>query len=1132
MSVRLSSPITDIDDHYEVVVIGSGYGGGIAASRLARAGRSVCLLERGKELQPGDYPDNPLEVSHEFQIDAPRHHTGSRTGLYDLRLNDDIDVFVGCGLGGTSLVNANVSLEADPRVFGDTIWPAEVRADADGLLQAGYQRVREMLRPAPLPERYDLHKLDALSRSAKSVGGEFYRPPINVTFDDGINHVGVHQQACSMCGDCVAGCNQGAKNTVLMNYLPDAHNHGAKIFTKVSARSVQRQNGRWLVHYQLLDTGRERFDAPEATVSADLVVIAAGTLGSTELLLRSRERGLPLSTLLGRRFSGNADVLAFGYNGETEIDGIGRGGSYADHDEPVGPTITGVIDTRAQGEFADGVVIEEGALPSGIAALLPRIFATVSRLEGVDIDGPMDLVAEARRELESLVRGPYQGATRNTQTYLVMGHDDGDGELVLEHDRLRTRWSGVGRKPIFNAIDMLLRSASIPLGATYLRDPIWNQLLGTKLVSVHPLGGCPMGADADDGVVNHKGQVFAGTAGTEVYEGLYVADGSVIPRSLGLNPLLTISALAERTCALLAADRGWTIDYALPSAPIAPAAQAKPGIEFTETMRGYIAASPTDDYQAAAEAGRLGNSPFEFTLTIVSDDVDRMITDPAHEARMVGTVRAPMLSPDPITANRGVFNLFVADPEHPDTKLMRYRMALTTEAGERYLFTGFKTIRDDRGLDQWPDTTTLYVTVYAGDDESGDVVARGILRIAPDDFVKQLKTMRATNAGSAVERLNATARFGQYFAGVLYEVYGGVFAEPVLFHRDAPPRKKRPLRVPAPQLHPFRTADGVDLLLTRYHAGDKGPVLVSHGLGVSSRIFTIDTIETNLLEYLCAHGFDVWLLDFRASIDLPASAAQFSGDDVATYDYPAAVDAVRRLTGAESVQVVAHCFGSTTFVMAMLAGLRGVRSAICSQIGPHVVASTATRLKSGLHVPQLLDKLGIHSLTSDAESDEGWWERLYDRALRFYPTEAEEHCNNAACHRISFMYSLLYEHDQLNPATHEYGLHEMFGAANMRAFEHLASMVRAGKVVNFDGDDVYLPHLDRMAIPITFIHGAENQCFKPESTELTYQALRERNGSRLYHRYLIPNYGHIDCIFGKRASYDVYPLIVRHLESP
>ena len=113
---RLSRSPESLKDHYEVVVIGSGYGGAIAASRLARAGRQVCLLERGREFQPGEYPNTEFDGVREIQYNAPEAHLGSRLGLFDLHLNRDINALVGCGLGGTSLINASVALEPDPRV--------------------------------------------------------------------------------------------------------------------------------------------------------------------------------------------------------------------------------------------------------------------------------------------------------------------------------------------------------------------------------------------------------------------------------------------------------------------------------------------------------------------------------------------------------------------------------------------------------------------------------------------------------------------------------------------------------------------------------------------------------------------------------------------------------------------------------------------------------------------------------------------------------------------------------------------------------------------------------------------------------------------------------------------------------
>ncbi|MGH3773384.1 MAG: alpha/beta fold hydrolase [Pseudonocardiaceae bacterium] len=1134
MIVRLSSPVEDLEDHYEVVVVGSGYGGAITASRLARAGRRVCLLERGKELQPGEYPDTAPEALKEMQIDSPEGHIGSRTGLYDFRVNEELSVFMGCGLGGTSLVNANVSLRADRRVFDDPRWPEALRADLGTLMADGYRRAKEMLKPEPLPDRVaGLKKLQALADSSKVLPGQFYRPPINVTFADRVNHVGVEQKACTLCGNCVSGCNDAAKNTVLMNYLPDARNHGAEIFTQIAVRFVERKNDRWLVHYQVLGTGRERFDAPLLFVSADVVVLAAGTLGSTEILLRSAEHGLPLSEQVGTRLTGNGDVVAWSYNSDQEVNGVGWGRRAGGE---VGPCITGIIDDRDQPDLEQGMVIEEGSIPGALANLLPLAFDAAARVSGVDTDSRLqDRIQELAREAESLVYGPYRGAVRNTQTYLVMSHDDGNGHAVLEQDRLRIRWPHVGDQPVFERISEALHRATEPLGGTYLTSPIWTKLLRNELITVHPLGGCVMAEDAEHGVVNHQGQVFTGTAGKGVHEGLYVSDGSVIPRSLGVNPLLTISALAERCCARLAQDRGWTIDYTLPSVPPAAAPPRELGIQFTETMTGYISTQVTsaqaaDDYQVAAARGKADGSTFSFTLTVISEDLESMLTDSHHQARMIGTVSAPALSPDPIAVTDGVFNLFVQDPDRVNGRQMRYRMKLTTEEGRQYRAVGFKIINDDRGLDIWPDTTTLYVTVHEGDTDAGPVVATGILTISPENLMKQLTTITVRGATSAWQRLAATARFGKFFAGTLFDVYGGVARPPERFNVVAPARKKRPLRVCAPVLHPFTTDDGVELLLTRYQGGSKGPVILTHGLGTSSRIFSIDTIETNLLEFLYAHGYDVWLLDFRASIELPASADPFTADDIARYDYPAAVATVRAVTASPSVQMVVHCYGSATFFMAMLAGLEGVRSVVSSQVATHIVCPPISRLKAGLHMPALLDRLGVASLTAYTDTNADWCNRLYDRFLEVFSDETQAECDSAVCNRISFMYSLLYQHGQLNNTTHD-ALHEMFGIANVHEFEHMATMVRAGALRSADGKDIYLSHLERLAVPTTFIHGAENSCFLPESTEQTMKLLVQHNGSHLYRRHVVPGYGHIDCMFGKRAALDVYPLILQHLET-
>jgi cholesterol oxidase len=1129
---RLASPIQDIKSLYDVVVVGSGYGGAIAASRLARAGRSVCLLERGKELQPGEYPDTEVEALCEMQWDLPSGHSGPLTGLYDLHINDDITVFVGCGLGGTSLVNANVSLRAEPRVFEDARWPQGLRDDLDTLLADGYRRAEEMLQPVPYPDDFPrLPKMEALKKSAAFMSEKFRLTPINVTFKDGLNQVGVEQSACKLCGDCASGCNHRAKNTVLMNYLPESKNHGAEIYTRVSVRYVARAGNRWQVHYQLLDAGREKFAAPEMFVSADIVVLAAGTLGSTEIMLRSKDAGLSMSGKLGQNFTGNGDVLGFAYNNDVPINGIGFGSHPPEGRDPVGPCITGAIDARNRPELEDGRIIEEGSIPGAFAHLLPTTLAGAGALLGVDTDtGLADWTQETKREAESLLHGAYRGAVHHTQTLLVMTHDDAGGRLYLEDDRLRIEWPRVGRQPIFNEVNQQLEKAAGALGGTYVGNPLSTRLTGNDLITVHPLGGCSMGERAEDGVVNHKGQVFAGASGTQVYEGFYVCDGAIIPRPLGVNPLLTISALAERCCAILARERGWEINYEFGPVRTRELTPRGVGIQFTEAMRGHFSTAVKDDYENGAERGQRENSNLQFILTIVASDLNAMIADPLHGAQMTGNVIAPALSKEPLTVSEGSFNLFMDDPVHPGMRRMQYRMKLMSKEERTYYFTGFKIIRDDAGIDLWADTTTLYITLFDGDSEQGPVVGKGILRIDPADFVRQLTTLRATNAANLTETLRTTAKFGQLFAGGMIDSYGGFFSRSSAANSEIAPREKRALRAAAPEVYFFETIDNVRLRLTRYQGGNKGPVILAHGMGVSSLIFSIDTIETNLVEYLFAAGFDVWLLDYRASIDLASSKQPYTGDDVATKDFPAAVAKVQELTGSGSVQVLAHSFGSITFLMSLLAGLRGVRSAICSQGSAHIVSPAMTRIASGLRLPSILAALGVESLSAYVDTHADWLDRLQNRILRVYPVGDDASCDDPVCHRITFLYGQLYEHAQLNSPTHE-ALDELFGVANIKALEHLVRLVSAGRLVDAKGDDVYLPNLERLKIPITFIHGAEDGCLLPHGSKLTYDLLVEQHGDQLYRRHVIPGYGHMDCIFGKNAVEDVYTLILNHLEA-
>ena len=1118
---RIATPLEDLDDHYTVVVIGSGYGASVAASRLARAGQRVAVFERGREILPGDYPDTMLEASTQLQVQTPKAHHGDRSSLFSFHVGDDISVLTGCGLGGTSLINANVSLEADPRVFADG-WPHALTNDTDGRFHAGVERARAMLGTNELPASETPAKLAALERVGRALGHEARRAPINVTFTPTRNPAGVDQPACTGCGDCVSGCNEGAKNTLLMNYLPDAVRHGASIFTEVDVRHVVRADNRWAVTIRPLDSTREQFDdADDIIVSADVVVLGAGSLGSTEILLRSRAQGLGVSEMLGTHFSGNGDVVGFSYDGSDPVHGVGHGANPAGGRPPVGPTITGVIDLRDE-FLPHSMILQEGAVPGAIATLFPVAMATAAATEDVDPDF-----------IPGLRKGAYGGPADHTATFLVMGHDDANGRLLLDDDdeRLRILWDGVGDQPNVKHASTTLQRASDALGGRYVANPAWAEDQDHPLVTVHPLGGCPMAEDATRGVVDDRGRVFSGPDGTVVHDGLYVMDAAVIPRSLGVNPLLTITGLAERASLLLAEDRGWTVDFEhVATAPL-PEAETE-SLEFTERMKGWIAAVGNDpsalDYETAVDQGERDGNEFEFLLTIVANDVHRVLADPGTPSVAFGTVTAPALDPQPLTVAGGEF-AFWEPADQPDVQHMDYRLPLAADDGREWFMVGHKVIDRGRLRDLWHDTTTLFVDIHSGADDTGPIAFKGVLRISIGDFSHQLRTMTVDNARSESQRLALLAQFGAKFAGNLFDHYGGVFGSLMPLDRDAPPRVKRPLRCGVPEVHHVTTEDDVELQLLRYRGGDRGPVVLVHGMGASSRLFTIDTIATNLTEYLWEQGFDVWLVDWRGSILVPASLGSFDADDCARYDYPATSQRIRELTGADGLHWIAHCVGSITFFMSLLQGLENVKSVVALQVAAHPIPPRMTRLKCGLHVPDVLDHLGINSLSAETYG-EGLADRAFDAALRLTPgLPRGERCSSAVCLRCTFLYSLCWRHANLNSETHD-AIHEMMGIANMEMMSHLARCAIHGRLLDVKGGDTYLPHFDRLSMPITLIQGKENQVWRQAATQTTYDQLVKQFGPDNYRHHAVPGYGHLDTVFGKDAVRDTYPLMLEHLD--
>lgn len=541
----LSRPWTQRKAHYDFVIVGSGYGGAITAARLAGAGLSpapsVCLLERGREWPVGSFP---ASFDHGLR---ERRTSAHPLGLYEFLTFRDISIIKGSGLGGTSLVNANVVIEPDPEVFQLAGWPASI--DHQTLLPY-FARVRQVLAATPHPRASDLPKVQALDRRARQMGTSAFGLDLAVNFDiDGENPHGVAQKPCIDCGDCVSGCNVGAKNTLAMNYLPMAARAGAELYTQAEVRFISRApNGHWRVHGRHVRhlLAQEAFE-----ITARHVILSAGSLNTTEILLRSEQQGLSVSPHLGSRFGGNGDFFGLSYNGDfpTQVLGFGNRPSHPGAKFPPGPTIVGAVRYDGSQPLDQRMLIEDLSFPNAYVDTGRVAFALV---RGDDTDTG-DEAAEMRRrhrDLFPFVPHDPKGALNHTMLYLCMGFDDAQGAMALEQHvfepegRLRIHWDDVGRQMIFSRINEELRRHARAQGASFIQNPLWTIFDTRHLITAHPLGGCPLGEDAQQGAVDEHGRVFA--ADGSVHDGLFVSDGSLIPTALGANPLLTISALAER----------------------------------------------------------------------------------------------------------------------------------------------------------------------------------------------------------------------------------------------------------------------------------------------------------------------------------------------------------------------------------------------------------------------------------------------------------------------------------------------------------------------------------------------------------------------------------------------------------
>ncbi len=518
---------------FDFVVIGSGFGGSVAAMRLTQKGYTVLVLERGRRFRDQDFARSDWAVWNYLWLPVARCF-----GILQMSLLRGVMVLHGSGLGGGSLVYANVLDEPSDAAFESAAWRSPV--DWKTLLRPHYAAARRMLGVTANPR---LEPADEVLREvARELGWEAsFRPTqVGVFFgeagvespDPYFGGEGPPRSGCTYCGACMVGCRYNAKNTLVKNYLHFAEKWGAQMVTEAKASEIRvvegdTQGARFEVDYRSSTAWLRK---PPRRVRARNVVLAAGVLGTLQLLFRCREitRSLPkLSPRLGDGVRTNNEALL----------GASSGDRNADFSQ--GVAITSIIQ-------ADPVTqVEPVRYPNG-SSLTMRLLASPL------IDGAGGFGGRLAHTLASILRHPWvfletklaAGWGRRTTILLVMQTEDRRLRLRLGRGALNLFRRGLVALPdetapvpaqIGTGHQVVRRFAQI-IGGTP-QGNVFEGVFNTP-TTAHILGGCPVGRSPEEGVVDLNGEVFG-------YPGLYVSDGSIMPGNPGVNPSLTITALAE-----------------------------------------------------------------------------------------------------------------------------------------------------------------------------------------------------------------------------------------------------------------------------------------------------------------------------------------------------------------------------------------------------------------------------------------------------------------------------------------------------------------------------------------------------------------------------------------------------------
>lgn len=538
---------------FDYVVIGSGFGGSVMSLRLVEKGYRVCLLERGRQWGINSFPRRINEIKKNLFWDPDDH----MLGVMEIRDSPESDVMTvtASGLGGGSLVYANVLMKPQESVFAG--WPDGYCIET---LEPYFEKVLSMLEAQPLDKsssyntrRSDFFKsaLPYLKRQEDEYDIELLDPQLAVRFEGAFqgaqstNQHGALQSSCNRCGECDIGCNSHAKNTLDLTYLTRASNkelfeYPLEVRTQHEVISIQADQE----FYRL--SVLNRFSGEIEKIETKKVVLSAGSVGSTELLLRMKVSGaLPkLNDQLGTKWCGNGDLEGTIIGSDFELD------------PTEGPVITSAFKFTG-GSYPDGFshnfYIQDAAMPIGLMWYLSGKNILASKWKSQLRLGLHFLISSIFKifaffgfnflRLNQSIGNKFAKAIDSESilsrslVLLGMGRDRSDGRVGLDSNgRAIIKWSLKNSEFHYEKVRSRMKRLARFANGVYIENPL---SFLKKVVAVHPLGGCPMGNNPEDSLVRANGESWD-------YPGLYVVDASIFPTSIGPNPSLTIAAVAEK----------------------------------------------------------------------------------------------------------------------------------------------------------------------------------------------------------------------------------------------------------------------------------------------------------------------------------------------------------------------------------------------------------------------------------------------------------------------------------------------------------------------------------------------------------------------------------------------------------